>query len=97
MRVISKHPKLSEFWVVHPDAEKPLLAWHSVTSHAAWQNFADLKRDYPSASLVGRFVVFNIGGNKYRLIVVVSYPKAKVYVHRVLTHKEYDRGTWKEE
>jgi mRNA interferase HigB len=97
MRVISKHPRLSAFWTIHPDAETPLLAWHSVTSHADWKTFADLRRDYPQADVVNRFVVFNIGGNKYRLVVVVSYAKAKVYVHRVLTHKEYDRGNWKDE
>ena len=46
-------------------------------------------------SRVERYVVFNVGGNKYRLIAIVSYPKGKVYIQHVLTHKEYDRGTWK--
>jgi len=42
-----------------------------------------------------KYVVFNVGGNKYRLIAIVSYPKGKVYIQHVLTHKEYDRGAWK--
>ena len=43
------------------------------------------------------YVVFNVGGNKYRLIAIVSYPKGKVDIQHVLTHKEYDRGTWKDD
>jgi mRNA interferase HigB len=97
MRVISKHPKLSEFWAEHPPAEGPLLAWYQLVSHADWQEFADVRRDYPHADQVGRFTVFNIGGNKYRLAVLINYPKGKIYVHRVMTHKEYDRGDWKQE
>jgi mRNA interferase HigB len=50
---------------------------------------------YGSADRVEKYVVFNVGGNKYRLIAIVSYPKGKVYIQHVLTHKEYDRGTWK--
>ena len=97
MRVISKHPKLSEFWAGHPNAAGPLLAWHQLASHADWRNFADVRRDYPHADQVGKFTVFNIGGNKVRLAVFISYPKGKVYVRQVMTHKEYDRGDWKEE
>jgi mRNA interferase HigB len=54
-------------------------------------------REYESADQVEKRVVFNVGGNKYRLIVMVSYPKRKVYIQHVLTHKEYDRGTWKDD
>ena len=97
MRVIAKHPKLSDFWKKHPDAKTPLLAWHRLTEHATWRDFADVRRDYGHADAVDRFVVFNIGGNKYRLVVVIGYAKSKVYVHRVMTHKEYDLGRWKEE
>jgi len=52
---------------------------------------------YGSADKVEKYVVFNVGGNKYRLIAIVSYPKGKVYIQHVLTHKEYDRGTWKDD
>ena len=97
MRVISKHPQLSDFWAEHPDAETPILSWHQLASLASWKNFADIRRDYPHADAVGGFVVFNVSGNKYRLVVKVAYNKGKVYVHRVMTHKEYDRGDWKAE
>ena len=97
MRVISKHPKLSDFWSAHPDAEVPLLAWHRLTEQASWRNLPEVRRDYPHADQVGKFVIFNIGGRKYRLAAILSYPKAKVYVHRVMTHREYDRGDWKNE
>ncbi len=46
---------------------------------------------------VEEYVIFNVGGNKYRLIAIVSYPKGEVYIQHVLTHKEYDRGTWKDD
>ena len=97
MRIISKHPKLSQFWEEHPAAKTPLLAWYQLVEHASWNTFADVRRDYASADAVGNFVVFNIGGNKFRLAVRISYNKGKVYVHRVMTHKEYDRGDWQNE
>ncbi len=64
MRVISKHPKLSEFWTEHPDAETPLLAWHREVEQAGWKNLADVRSHYSHADQVGRYVVFDIGGNK---------------------------------
>ena len=52
---------------------------------------------YPHADQVGKFTVFNIGGNKYRLIAVIHYNRGKVFVRHVLTHAEYDEGNWKED
>ena len=95
MHLISMHPKMSDFWTEHPDSEGWLRAWHQLASHADWQNFADVRRDYPHADAVAPFVVFDVRGNKYRLVVRISYNKGKVYIHRVMTHKEYDRGDWK--
>jgi mRNA interferase HigB len=96
MRVISRKV-LREFWVAHPGAELPLRQWEVIVKRADWQDWADLRVTYASADKVERYVVFNIGGNKYRLIATVSYRKRKVYVRHVLTHKEYDRGTWKDD
>lgn len=64
-------------------------------TQSAFESFAELRMTFPSADLVGDLVVFNIGGNKYRLIVSFHFNRGKVYVRHVLTHGEYDRGAWK--
>jgi mRNA interferase HigB len=94
MHVISKK-KLREFWEKHPKAKSSLEAWHQVAEHAEWQSFPDVRKTFNSADAVGRFVVFDIGGNKYRLIAVIHYNRGKVFVRHVLTHAEYDEGKWK--
>lgn len=96
MHVISPK-KLREFWAVHPDAESPLRSWLTAAKAAWWESFADVRRGFPSADQVGLCTVFNIGGNKYRLIVVIHFNRGKVFVRHVLTHPEYDRGKWKDE
>jgi mRNA interferase HigB len=96
MHIISRK-SLREFWKTQPDAELPLRHWEAVVRRANWRDWADLKVTYGSADKVEEYVLFNIGGNKSRLIAIVSYPKGKVYIRRVLTHKEYDRGTWKDD
>jgi mRNA interferase HigB len=92
VRVIAKRA-LREFWEAgHADAEQPLKAWHQEAEKASWTGPADIKRRYASASFVGKDrVVFNIGGNKYRLIVAVKYQPQIVLVRFVGTHSEYDR------
>ncbi len=94
MHVISLK-KLKEFWAIHPDAEEPLREWYRTASRAAWQSLADTRRDYPHADAVGRCTVFNIKGNHYRLITKIFYREQTVLVRFVLTHSEYDRGSWK--
>ena len=96
MRVISRK-KLREFWELYPKARTPLDAWYQVAKRAKWENFAEVRRTFNSADVVGRFVVFNIGGNKYRLIAVIHYNRGKVFIRHVLTHAEYDEGKWKDE
>ena len=72
MRVIALST-LRTFWERHPDAEQPLRAWNAEAKKAEWQTPNDIKREYPFASIVGgNRVVFNIGGNKYRLVVKCS-------------------------
>ena len=91
MRVISRK-SLREFWGKHPDAEQPLKAWYQEARSAKWRTSAEVKAQYASASLVGdNRVVFNIAGNKYRLVVVIRYRIQRVYVRFVGTHREYDR------
>lgn len=96
MHVISEK-KLREFWQQWPDAEQPLRAWHRTAEHATWEKFADLREVYPHADQVGRCTVFNIGGNKFRLIVVIHFNRERLYIRHVLTHADYDRGLWKED
>ena len=86
--------RLREFWAVHPQAESPLRGWFTLTQAAEWGNFADLRGTFPSADLVGNCVVFNIGGNNFRLIARVFFASHKVYVLRVMTHSECDRQDW---
>ena len=95
MHVIS-YKRIRQFLTVHKDAEIPLRAWYTTVKKASWQNLADLQQVYPSADLVGRYIVFNIKGNKYRLIARVVFRSQTVFVLAVMTHEEYDLGKWKE-
>ncbi len=92
MRVIAKRT-LREFWESRPsyaDAAVPLDAWYAEVSAARWTSPNDVKAQYRSASFVTGKIVFNIGGNKYRLIVDIDYPRAIVYIKFVGTHEQYD-------
>lgn len=94
MRVISQK-KLREFWEKWSEAEEPLRAWHRVAEHATWECFADVRQVYSNADQVGRCTVFNIGGNKFRLVVVIRFNRGRVFIRHVMTHQEYDKGVWK--
>ena len=96
MHLISRRP-LKQFWGKYPDAETALRHWIKAVETAGWKNFADVRQLFGSADRVGKFVVFNIAGNKYRLITAIHYNRARVYVRHVLTHAEYDRSEWKED
>jgi len=95
MNVIS-FKRIRDFSSAHRDAYAPLIAWYKTAKSANWQNLVDLKQTYPAADLVGRYVVFNIKGNKYRLIARVVYRSQTVFVRAVMTHEQYDLGKWKE-
>lgn len=94
MHVISEK-KLREFWKRWPEAEMPLRAWHRIAEQTEWETFADVRKTYSHADQVGRCIVFNVGGNKFRLVVVIHFNRQKVYIRHVLTHEEYGRGAWK--
>jgi mRNA interferase HigB len=94
MHVLSKK-RLREFWHRHADAELALLRWHKLVSKAHYRDFSALRTDFPSADWVEGLIVFNIGGNKYRLVADVRFDRALVFVKVVLTHREYDQGAWK--
>lgn len=69
--------------------------WYRGLQRASYSTWSELHQAFPSADKVGKWIVFNIGGNKYRLVAVVHFNRGKVYVRHVLTHKEYDEGKWK--
>ena len=100
MRVIAKRT-LREFWERHPRnaaAKTSLQDWYAQVLAADWATPSDLKRQYADASILnGGRVVFNIAGNKYRLVTIIHFKYRKIYVRDVLTHREYDQDHWKRE
>ncbi len=91
MHVISRK-KLQEFWNDYPDSEGALKAWFHEAKSANWKNSAELKAKYRIASIISaERVVFNICGNKYRLVARINYVSSTVFVRFVGTHREYDR------
>ena len=93
MRIVAKRT-LREFWEkpAHRDAEQSLRAWYAEAKNATWRTPADIKARYPAASILGdNRVVFNIAGDKYRLVIKFHYNTGTGFVRFVGTHKEYDR------
>ncbi len=96
MHIISK-PRLREFWLQNSDAEVPLLTWYEQSKKADWKNITETRKMFLHADSVGECTVFNIGGNKYRLITKINYKTKVIYICFVLTHFEYDKDKWKED
>ena len=92
MHVIVR-PKLIEFWRKHPETENPLKLWFKKSEQAKWKNIRELKKEFPTADYVGNDrVVFDIKGNKYRIVVLVFFSGQKMYIRFVGTHAEYDKS-----
>ncbi len=91
MRVVAKKV-LREFWGKHADSEEQLKIWYKEASKAKWISPADIKNEYPKASILkaGR-VVFNICGNKYRLVAHINYLRQWVFIRFIGTHNDYDK------
>jgi mRNA interferase HigB len=98
MNVIAR-PAIDAAIQRHADADGWLENWWTTTKTARWESLHDVRREYPSADQVGRCLVFNARGNRYRLIVRVVYAdqwqNGTVFLKQFLTHAEYDRGNWK--
>ena len=91
MRVIAKRT-LRDFWIKHADSEQQLKAWYNEAEQADWKSPNDIKKDYPSASILeDNRMVFNIKGNNYRLIVRINYKYGVVWIRFIGTHAEYDK------
>jgi|TARA_B100000035_G_C20906026_1_gene511681 mRNA interferase HigB len=91
MRVVSKKI-LREFWKKHNDSREPLKTWYKEANKAKWTSPADIKSEYVKASILkkGR-VVFNICGNKYRLVTAINYKRHWVFIRFIGTHNDYDK------
>lgn len=101
MRVI-KRATLADFGERHPDAAEPLARWYRIASKAEWPTLAEVRLEFPHADAAvvqsGKPVtVFNVSGNKYRLVTAIHYNRQIIYVLRVLTHAEYSKDKWKEQ
>lgn len=95
MHVISKK-KLKDFWERYPESRKSLEVWFEIIRSSRYHTFQELRMTFPKTDKVGEKVVFDIGGNKYRLITVIHFNRFKVYVRDVLTHEAYNTGGWKD-
>ncbi len=91
MRVIAKRT-LRDFWEKHADSEQQLKAWYNEAEQADWKSPNEIKKDYPSASILeDNRMAFNIKGNKYRLIVRINYKYGIVWIRFIGTHAQYDK------
>ena len=89
MHVISLK-MLRDFWQKHPPAEAALRQWHTIVEQANFKDFGQVKQFFNSADFVPPYVVFDIGGNNYRVVVIVRYRAKRIYVRKVMTHREHD-------
>lgn len=94
MHVISKK-RLTQAIARDQALSAPLIVWYKVARTATWASIADVRRTYPTADFVEPYTVFNIKGNRYRLITKIEYRWELVFIKAVLTHAEYDKGDWK--
>jgi mRNA interferase HigB len=94
LHVVS-HKAIRNFCEEHPHARNAMDYWYRVAKRAIWNSFADVKQSFNSADFVAPYVVFDIGGNKYRLVAEVNFVKRVLLIRGIMTHKEYSKGTWK--
>lgn len=95
MHIITRK-RLNEFAEKFPEANNALADWYRLMKQSNFNSIAEIREVFPSADKVGKITVFNIGGNKVRLIAAIHYNRKKIYIRAVLTHTEYDEGKWKE-
>ena|SRR5437764_11366625 len=94
MHILTRR-RLREYWEVDKQSYTSLDEWCRRMKKINPANLAELHQTFPHADLVGTCIVFNIGGNKYRLITNIDFQRQTIYIKSVLPHKEYDRNKWK--
>lgn len=87
--------RLREAAAKFPDVATQIEDWNEIVKIATWQNLTEVQQTYTAAEAVGDFTVFNIKGNRYRLIVSINYSRQLIYFKYFLTHAEYDKDNWK--
>jgi mRNA interferase HigB len=95
MHVITRK-RLNEFAEKYPETKTALAQWSASVKQASFSSFPNLRSMFPSADQVGKLTVFNVGGNRVRVIAAIHYNRKRIYIRAVLTHEEYDRDKWKE-
>ncbi len=95
MHIITRK-RLNEFAEKYPDTNNALANWYRQMKQNDFDSIVEIREIFPSADKVGKLTVFNIGGNKVRLIAAIHYNRNKIYIRAVLTHKEYDERKWRE-
>ncbi len=93
MHIITRK-RINEFIEKYPDSQSSLDTWYRIIKRMDYSSFSELKQHFSRADYVDGYVVFNIGGNEYRLIAVIHFNRRKVYIREILTHSEYDRNKW---
>lgn len=94
MHIITRK-RIQGFIAKYPDSNSSLENWYRIIKKVEYASVSELKQHFGSADYVDGFIVFNISGNKYRLIAAIHFNRKKVYIRHILTHDEYDRDKWK--
>ena len=94
MHVITRK-RLNEFAERYPECRTALAHWYSLVKRNEFLSFVELRQLFPNADRVNGLTVFNVGGNKVRMVAAIHYNRRRLYIRAVLTHAEYDRGNWK--
>jgi mRNA interferase HigB len=94
MHVITRK-RLNEFANRYPETKTALVHWYRLIKQGRFSSFSELRSLFPSVDQVGKLTVFNVAGNKVRLIAAIHYNRNKVYIRSILTHEEYDENKWR--
>ncbi|MBP7960958.1 MAG: type II toxin-antitoxin system HigB family toxin [Caldilineaceae bacterium] len=94
MHIIT-YKRIREFGVKYPDSQASLESWYHIVRQTDYDTFSQLRQHFSSADYVDGLIVFNISGNKYRLIAAIHFNRKKVYIRAILTHSEYEKGQWR--
>src|SRR5579863_1364060 len=92
---VASHKAIRIFCEKYPHARSAMDYWYRVAKRATWSSFADVKQSFNTADYVAPHVVFDIGGNKYRLIAEMNFVRRVLFIRGILTHREYAKGGWK--